>query len=137
MKHILIIFLLFLCSCGDSVKKEDLSLLNGYWEIKVVVFPSGDRKEYEMNATVDYIDLTGSEGYRKKVQPMSDGSFVTSDDAENFSVVEQNGAFIVVYKNAMSQWEEEIITLTPTELRLRNADQITYIYSRFQPITLE
>jgi len=138
MRQLAIIFIcIFLYSCGDKVTKEDLSFLDGYWEIKQVKFPNGDTKTYEINATVDYIEVTGSKGYRKKVQPLIDGSFETSDDAEYFSITERDGSFIIVYENAMAVWEEEIRSISESELRLVNEEQITYIYNRFQPITLE
>ncbi len=128
---------LLICSCGDRVSREDITFLAGYWEIKQVKFPNGDTKTYDMNATIDYIDITGTKGYRKKVQPLIDGSFETSDDAEYFSIIERDGSFIVVYESSMDVWEEEIRSIKETELRLVNEDQITYIYERFQPITLE
>ncbi len=133
---IILVFIL-LYSCGETVSKEDLTFLDGYWEIKQVKFPNGDTKTYEMNATVDYIEVAGTKGYRKKVQPLIDGSFETSDDAEYFSLTERNGTFIMVYESTMAIWEEEIRSITETELWLVNEEQITYIYKRFQPITLE
>lgn len=133
----IILVCILLYSCGETVTKEDLTYLDGYWEIKQVKFPNGDTKTYEMNATVDYIEVTGTKGYRKKVQPLFDGSFETSDDAEYFSITERDGTFIMVYESTMAVWEEEIRSITETELRLVNEEQITYIYKRFQPITLE
>jgi hypothetical protein len=133
----IILVSIFLYSCGDKVTKEDLGFLDGYWEIRQVKFPNGDTKTYEMNATVDYIEVAGTKGYRKKVQPLIDGSFETSDDAEYFSITERDGSFIMVYESTMAVWEEEIRSISESELRLVNEGQITYIYKRFQPITLE
>jgi hypothetical protein len=132
---VIIAFLLY--SCERQVKPEDLGNLDGYWEIEMVVFPSGDRKGYEMNATVDYIETSGMSGYRKKVQPLPDGSFVTSDDAENFLISKRNNTYYMVYSNAMSTWEEEIESLTPERLSVINQNQIRYIYKRYQPLILE
>ncbi|NNJ89230.1 MAG: hypothetical protein HKP53_07495 [Eudoraea sp.] len=133
----IILSCILLYSCGDPVTKEELTMLDGYWEIKQVEFPNGDTKDYDINAAIDYIELTGTKGYRKKVQPLLDGSFETSDDAEYFTIVERDGSFIMVYENSMAVWEEEIKSLEETKLRLVNEEQITYIYERFQPITLE
>ncbi len=129
--------LLILLSCGRKVTSEDLGYLDGYWEIEEVIFPSGDKKAYDMNATVDYIETSGMSGYRKKVQPLPDGSFITSDDAENFVISERNGIFYMEYSNEMSTWEEEIESLTPERFGVINQDQIHYLYKRFQPIILE
>ncbi len=133
----IILCCVLLISCGNTISKEDLDFLDGYWEIKRVKFPNGDTKTYNMNETVDYIEVMGTKGYRKKVQARMDGSFETSDDAEYFSITERDGIFIMVYENDMSVWEEQIRSLSETELRLVNEEQITYIYERFQPITLE
>ena len=134
-----LVFLLFLSllSCGRKVTSEDLGYLDGYWEIEEVIFPSGDRKGYEMNATVDYIETSGMAGYRKKVQPLADGSFITSDDAESFVITERNGSFYMMYSNEMSTWEEEIKALTPERFHVVNQDQIHYLYKRYEPLTLE
>ncbi|MEY8021143.1 hypothetical protein AB8P51_09950 [Muriicola sp. SD30] len=138
MKQLTVILLMILCfSCGQKVEKEDLEFLNGYWEISVVEFPSGDKKRYEINTTVDYIEVSGMEGYRKKVQPLPDGSFITSDDAENFSLSSRDDAFIMLYNNEMSEWEEEIEQLTETLLVLKNNEQIRYIYKRYHPVILD
>lgn len=137
MKQLTVILLMILCvSCGQKVEKEDLDFLNGYWEISVVEFPSGDKKRYEINTTVDYIEVSGMKGYRKKVQPLPDGSFITSDDAENFSLSSRNDVFIMLYNNEMSEWEEEIEQLTETLLVLKNNEQIRYIYRRYHPVIL-
>jgi hypothetical protein len=133
---ILIVIFLF-TSCGQEVKREDLGFLNGYWEIQEVVFPSGDSKSYEMNATIDYIEISGMTGYRKKVQPLADGSFITSDDAEDFTLDYREDSFFMVYKNEMSTWEEKIASLSPERFEVINEDQIRYLYKRYQPITLE
>ncbi|MEZ2416042.1 hypothetical protein ACA086_13850 [Muriicola sp. E247] len=138
MKQLTVILLMILCiSCGQKVEKEDLEFLSGYWEISVVEFPSGDKKRYEINTTVDYIDVSGMEGYRKKVQPLPDGSFITSDDAENFSLSSRDDAYIMLYNNEMSEWEEEIEQLTETLLVLKNNEQIRYIYKRYHPVILD
>ncbi|MBT8289206.1 MAG: hypothetical protein KJO93_00095 [Muriicola sp.] len=138
MRQLTVILLMILfISCGQKIEKEDLELLNGYWEISVVEFPSGDKKRYEINTTVDYIEVSGMKGYRKKVQPLPDGSFITSDDAENFSLSARNDAFIMLYNNEMSEWEEEIEQLTETLLVLKNNEQIRYIYRRYHPVILD
>jgi hypothetical protein len=77
------------------------------------------------------------EGYRKKVQPLPDGSFITSDDAETFSLSSRDDAYIMLYNNEMSEWEEEIEQLTETLLVLKNNEQIRYIYRRYHPVILD
>ncbi len=138
MRPIFILAILFFSiSCRQEVKPEDLGFLDGYWEIEEVVFPSGDSKKYDLNTTVDYIETSGMSGYRKKVQPLPDGGFITSDDAEEFTLSRRDGGYYMEYRNEMSSWEERIETLSPTHLTVVNTDEIRYIYKRFQPINLD
>ncbi|NNK09814.1 MAG: hypothetical protein HKP08_00585 [Flavobacteriaceae bacterium] len=119
------------------MKKEDLKHLNGYWEISEVEFPSGDKKQYEMSATVDYFEVSDMSGYRKKVQPLANSKYITSDDAEKFQIEPRQDVYIIMYQNEMSAWEEEIESLSATSLILKNNEQIRYIYKRYEPLTFE
>ncbi len=123
--------------CTTQVSKEDITNLNGYWEIEQVTFPDGETKEFTVNPTVDYIELDGSKGFRKKMQPKFDGSFTTSNDAEPFQIVEDKGQFNFQYKNEMSEWSEEIKSISKDRFSVINQDTLTYTYKRFEPIKLE
>ena len=125
---------LILTSCANAVNQEDLPLLNGYWEIEEVVFPDGNRKAYGLNTTIDYFEYENKKGFRKKVQPTLNGVYRTSDDAEFFVIVEKNDKFIVVYKNDLSQWEEEIRSLSIEKLVLEGKEGVVYNYKRFEAI---
>ena len=57
MKKILLLFILFIVSCTQKVSQEDLSKLNGYWEIKTVERANGEKKEYKINPTIDFFSL--------------------------------------------------------------------------------
>jgi len=132
-----ILLILLLASCANKVSTEDLVHLNGYWEIEKVEFPDGSTKEYSLNATVDYFQVADMMGYRKKVQPLLDGSYQTSDDAEKFTIYEYNGELLLRYKNDLSEWEEKIRLLTPNQCVFVNQELIAYHYIRFEPINLE
>ncbi len=129
--HSILLVLILIISCGQKIAVQDLNHLNGYWEIKKVEFPDGSSKEYEINTTVDFFEYSEMKGFRKKVQPKLDGSFTTSDDAENFEVITKKDKFIVLYSNNLSQWEEEIRSITAHELVVVNSEGITYHYNRF------
>jgi len=127
---------LFIClaGCKEPVKEVDLHYLNGYWEISKVVFENGSTKEYAVNSTIDYFELDGLQGFRKKVQPNLNGGFATSDDAESFQIIRKNNDYIIQYTNAQSSWEEEIIQVSQNFHIVRNTDGINYHYKRFTPI---
>lgn len=136
-KIILIGYLFIFFGCSSGVSKEDLTLFNGYWEIKQVVFPDGKIKEYKVSTTVDYIQLEGSQGFRKKVSPKFDGTYRTSDDSEAFTILETDGSFTVNYKTELSEWSEKLVSLDTDTFSVVNAEGLQYDYKRFEPISIE
>ncbi|MCW5515827.1 lipocalin family protein [Muriicola sp. Z0-33] len=138
MKRMILLSVLFLfTACADKINSSELHHLNGYWEIQKVVFPKGDTKEYNLNTTIDYITFEDNKGYRKKVQPRLDGTFITSDDAASFRLIGTKGSFKLQYHNEFSEWEEQIIELSAEKLTVVNQENIRYYYKRHQTITAE
>lgn len=136
-KIILIIYLFIFFGCSGGVSKEDLTQLNGYWEIEQVVFQDGNTKEYKVSTTVDYIQTEGLEGFRKKVSPKFDGTYQTSDDAEAFSISEKDGSFTLNYKNELSEWSEKLIALDTETFSVISEEGLRYDYRRFEPISIK
>lgn len=134
-----VIFILVtsLLGCKKSVKKEDLKWLNGYWEITEVAFPDGQKKSYSISTTIDYIELKGMTGFRKKVQPQLNGTYRTSDDAGQFSIFEKDGSFYFHYQNGVEQWEERLVALDQASLTTAIDNGNRYSYKRYEPISLK
>jgi hypothetical protein len=126
----------FFISCNTTIKKEELPLLNGYWEIKEVTFMDGNKKEYNINSTVDFIFLDSMQGYRKKVNPKFNGTFETSDDAEPLSLRIDNDSIFMVYKTGFNSWEEVLISLSKTNFTVKNDQGIQYHYQRYEPLNI-
>lgn len=135
-KHLSLVIVLLLLGCHNRISSENLILLNGYWEIEKVILPNGETKEYELNTTIDYIEIKDLSGFRKKVYPKFDGTFDTSNDAELFSIVAQNDGFEIHYKTELSTWIEVLKTLSENSFSVTNAEQITYYYKRFEPVNV-
>ena len=133
----IILIVLLLLSCKQGPVVNDLTELNGYWEIEKVVFPDGNSREYSISTTIDYIYFEENKGYRKKVKPKLDGSFITSDDADYFKINDKNGTFIMSYENELSSREEIIQALGGDILILVNEEGIAYHYKRFQSIQIK
>ncbi|MAU72639.1 MAG: hypothetical protein CML04_11155 [Pseudozobellia sp.] len=131
-----VIFVLCLSACSSSISEDDLEKLNGYWEIREVQTPDGTVKQYNVNTTVDYFEIKELEGFRKKMQPKFDGTYETSDDAEKFQIVEEDGMFWLHYKSGLSEWKEKIIELKKATFSVENEEGIQYEYSRFEPISI-
>ena len=112
-------------SCKQKIKETDISNLNGYWEIEKVDLPDGDKKEYKVNTTIDFFEIKGKKGFRKKVMPQLDGSYLMNDLSESIEVVNREGDIILNYATPYAKWKEEIIELSDilpedkiTDLRL-------------------
>ncbi|MBT8179328.1 MAG: hypothetical protein HKP60_09445 [Eudoraea sp.] len=131
-----ILLFVLIAGCSPKVDVDKLPKLNGYWEIEKVVFPDGSTKTYEVNASVDFIQINGKEGFRKKMQPQFDGSFRTSDDAERFTVIDKSGILIMSYANAEQTWEETLVALLDDQFEVVNQAGISYHYKRYQPLNL-
>lgn len=134
---LILIILLNLTSCSQKISQGDLQLLNGYWEITVVKFPDGTKKEYKISATVDYIELNGMKGLRKKVQPNFDGTYIASEDSENFTLIKKGEGFEMHYKNELSDWTEKISDLSKDSFTVSSSDNIAYTYHRFHNINVK
>jgi hypothetical protein len=131
MKRILLLFFLVsVLSCQQKIKETDISNLNGYWEIEKVELPDGDKKEYKVNETIDFFKIEANKGFRKKVMPQLDGSYLTNDVQEDVAVVLKDGDAFLQYKTTYASWNEEIIELTKDKLVVKNQQEIEYHYKR-------
>ena len=138
MKHLIVVLIVFsFIRCSNKVSKEQLEQLNGYWEITEVNFTNGQKKQYIVNQSIDYIELQGMKGFKKKVSPKLDGSYDTSNDAENFTIVEKDGGFLFSYKNKLAQWEDKITAIEANGFSISNEANISYTYKRYEPIKIE
>ncbi|NNT72225.1 hypothetical protein HKT18_08375 [Flavobacterium sp. IMCC34852] len=138
MRRIAFVFLTFLLiSCQADVKKEDLTKLNGYWEIKQVTLANGENKDYKVNETIDFFEVKNNAGFRQKVMPQFDGTYKTNGIKECIIVLQKKSAFFIEYKTNYRQWKEEIITLEDSTLVLKNKQNLIYTYKKFKPFSLK
>lgn len=138
MKKIsVLIVCLVLISCHSNVKEEDLTKLNGYWEIKQVDLPNGEKKEYKVNETIDFFELTNKQGFRQKVMPQFDGTYKTNGLKESIKVFKTDDTYFIEGKTEYGKWNEEIISIEDSTLVLKNKDKLEYTYKRFKPFSLK
>lgn len=131
MKKIFL-FIVFglLLSCKQTISKTDLNNLNGYWEIEKVELPDGDKKEYKVNETIDFFKIKDGKGFRKKVMPQLDGTYLTNDIQEDIVIAVKDGDTTIKYKTTYASWNEEIIELTKDKLVIKNQQDFEYHYKR-------
>lgn len=133
----LISSLLLLWSCDFLEPEEKIENLNGYWEIKKADLPKGISKEFRFSELVDYIQVSGKEGFRKKVRPQLGGTFITSEDRENFTVRVENDSINLYYTTPYNSWKETLLSSEEEELKILNPDGIIYTYRRFTPYSTD
>ncbi|PHR95823.1 MAG: hypothetical protein COA80_09870 [Leeuwenhoekiella sp.] len=122
--------------CARNNPQEQLQHLNGYWEIKQVETPGGKEREYSFSEQVDYLEIQDSTGFRTKVLPRIDGSFVTTDSREAVTARIKNDSLYLEYSTNYDTWQEVVLKADEEELQVRNARGITYTYKKFEPINI-
>jgi hypothetical protein len=133
-----ILFLSFLfVSCQQKIKSEDISKINGYWQIEKVVFNQGKDKEYTINESYDYFEMgKNNTGFRKKVMPQLDGTFMVNDTYENATARFEDGKVYMDYSTPYAKWTEEIIVISEDELVFKNAEKKEYHYKKAEPLNI-
>ena len=126
---------LLMTSCNTAKKDIDVSLLNGYWEISEVSFPSGQKKPYKVNTSVDYISLENNEGYLKKMNPGLNGRYTTTNSTLYFTLVEKEGNWHINFKD-QSQQNSRLVHIDSNHYSIINERNIQYFYTRYFPIDI-
>jgi hypothetical protein len=124
-------------SCKPSVNEADLVKINGYWEIQKVELPQGGKKEYKVNETIDFFSLKNNSGFRQKVMPQLDGTYLTNDIKEDIKVSNKDGVFYINYTTTYGKWKEEILEIQDSVLVLKNKDNLEYHYKRQVPFSIK
>ncbi len=138
-KHItyLLYALIFTVTISCSEQPEIRSL-EGYWEIEKVDLPGGNSRDYTISTTLDHYTLeTDSTGYKSKVSPRLDGTFLTSGHREFFKIESGEDQLLLHYRDALTPYTEKVIRLKDEQLILVNERDMIYIYKRFKKLELE
>lgn len=132
MKSRILFTLLFISivSCKEAIKETDIQNLKGYWEIEKVILPNGEDKEYKTSETYDYFELKENKGFRKKGLQQFDGTFLTNDVSESFTIEFIDGKCYINYKTDFAKWKEEIVVLNKESLVVKNKNDLEYHYKR-------
>lgn len=139
MKKLLpfLVLSLVFSSCNTASPEEKIENLNGYWEIESAELPDGSSKEFPFSPMVDYIVVENNEGFRKKMQPQFDGSFITSEDLELLSIKVENDSINLYYETPFTSWKETLISSDEEKITLKNQHGLIYTYKRFTPYSLD
>jgi len=139
MKNIvgfLIVSFLFI-SCQQKIKTEDIAKINGYWEIEKVVFEDGEEKKYTVNESYDYFEIgKNNSGFRKKVMPQLDGSFIVNDTQESLKIRLGDDKVFLDYDTPYAKWSEELLEITDDKMVFTNSEKREYHYKKATPINI-
>lgn len=131
-RFILSILTLVLFDCSNPPENL-IPFLDGYWEISEVTQPDGSKKIFQFNDTVDFLEFSDSlTGYRRKLKPDINGSFLTSNDAEKFQLKVENDSLNIYYSTPFSNWKETVLMASENELLIINQAKVRYLYKRYQ-----
>lgn len=133
----ILIVSLFFVACQQKIEPTDISKINGYWEIEKVVFDQGKDKKYGMNESYDYFQIDkNNKGFRKKVMPQLDGTFLVNDAFENVTVRFEDNKVFLDYKTPYAKWSEELISISKDKLVFKNTQKKEYHYKKAGPINI-
>ncbi|MGX7668286.1 lipocalin family protein [Flavobacterium pedocola] len=128
---------LLFVGCRQEIKEAELSKINGYWEIEKAKMPDGSKKEYSVNTTIDYFEIKGNKGLRKKVMPQLDGRYLMNDISETITIENKDGNFVMNYSTSYAKWKEELLELSDDHLVVKNDQDIEYTYKRAKPFSVK
>lgn len=129
----LVLLTTVLISCTSKPKKDDISKLNGYWEIEKVAFPDGNKKEYNVNEFIDLISIKDNKGVRQKVAPQLDGSYLKGVLQDNIRIVDSADCYYLKTNSKFTKLEEKILSISDESFVLENEAKIVYHYKKFIP----
>lgn len=127
-------FLFF--GCQQKIKSSDIFKINGYWEITKVVSNDEKDKKYSFNESFDYFEIKNNKGFRKKVMPQLDGSFLVNDTYENVEITFKNDKTYINYSTSFSRWTEELKAISDNEMIVVNSEKKEYQYKKTTSINL-
>jgi hypothetical protein len=134
---IILIFMTLFGSCNQDITKKDIQKINGYWQIEKVIFSNGEEKAYSINEDYDYFKIDNkNSGFRKKVKPQLDGTFLTNNTFEKVSIITQNDKVILQYKTAFATWRETLIAISDEKMIAIGKNNLTYHYKRVTSINV-
>jgi len=133
---IVLILMILFTSCNNK-PEEHLDHINGYWGIEKVEFTKDSIRDFKINEIVDYIEIIDSLGFRVKVKPQFDGTYIPAGEPEKIKVTIEENKVSLNYSTAFNNWKEVIVASKEDELSLKNERGIIYHYKRYKPLKLD
>ncbi|MCK5401669.1 MAG: hypothetical protein KAJ28_08540 [Flavobacteriaceae bacterium] len=131
-----LILIIFITISGCTINPEQYKEhIEGYWEIHHVEKNKKIIKEYTFNAAIDYFKVNSDNtGFRKKVSPISVGTFIVSQHFSPFTLKTENDSLNIYYKINDVITKETIIKASESELVITNSRGFTYNYKPYKKL---
>ncbi len=137
-KIILVLFIgVVLFSCKKQTPEDQLKFINGYWEIDMVEVSKDSMKDYKYNGVIDYFELNGQKGFRKKLRPQFDGTYHTTGKAEEINAIIEDDSLHLHYTTPFDSRKETLIQIDDEKMSIINPEGIIYHYKKFTPLLQE
>jgi len=137
MNKLSCLFIFLICvACAKYDAKPFIKNIDGYWEIERVILSDGSEKKYNFNKSIDFFEIKDTLGVRKKLQPKLDGSFISTNDRQLFTLHIKNDSLRMHYQNHLSKWIETVILAKEDQLIIKNEAGNTYFYKPYHKIKL-
>ena len=131
MKLYLFVGVLLFLGCTSEVKTEDIKFIEGYWVISEATAPNGEKRIFNAAVEVDFFELEGLKGFRKKITPLLDDSFNSSNDLVGFTISFDKEYCVITYTRKQHSWKEEILLINDEKLKLKDSRGVVFEYKRF------
>jgi hypothetical protein len=92
-------------------------------------------RDYSYNPTIDYLEIKeDSTGFRKKLQPQIDGSYLSTEDSEEIKLKLEDDSLRIYYTTAFDSWKETVLKANEEELSILNRDGLIYHYKKYKAL---
>ena len=130
----ILIFFIALTACNKPDPKAQIQNISGYWEIIKVELSKDSVKNYGMSQYIDYIELKDSTGFRKKLQPKLDGTFIDTQNSEKIKASIEGDSLRLHYTTPFDEWTETVLKAEDSLLVIKNRNGKIYHYRTYTPI---
>ena len=134
--YLLVIITFLMVSCNSKKVSEQQEFLSGYWVIESVTMPDGSTKKFGPTTSIDFVEITGDSGIRKKLMPKLDGTYRKFVGSEQFFLETKDDSLYLHYKTPYANWTEVVIEANAETSVLKNKGNRAYKYTRHEPTNL-
>ena len=137
IQYLICLLCLVSISCSNSPEQK-IEHLDGYWEITKAEKNGSLLKTYNISPTVDYFELINdTAGYRKKVAPTLEGTYIVNKDSATFTLKIENDYLNIYYTSNELIIKETIVKASKNKLIITNAEGFKYTYKPYEKIDIK